>query len=157
VVLANGDHAELRHALMYRALDLAAGDSTRDWSADELKVYAPARARAAAAARAIDSARVRGTRPALPLAAYAGTYADPDSLYGRVTIALEGGRLVARGSGSWVGDLEHWHYETFRARWRDHVLGRSMLTFALDAAGKPASVDVEGFTRFVRVPPPPTP
>ena len=34
-VLANLDHAELRHALMYRVLDLYAGNPARDWS-DEL-------------------------------------------------------------------------------------------------------------------------
>jgi CubicO group peptidase (beta-lactamase class C family) len=151
VVLANSDHAELRHALMYRALDHAAGDSTRDWSAEELKVYGPARERAAEAARKVESSRIRGTRPTLPLAAYAGTYADPDSLFGRATVALEGGRLVVRWSG-WVGEMEHWNYDTFRSRWRDPVLGRSFVTFALDAAGKPSAVEVEGFTRFVRAP-----
>jgi CubicO group peptidase (beta-lactamase class C family) len=151
VVLANSDHAEIRHALMYRALDLAAGDSTRDWSAEELHLYAPFHQAAADAQRRADSARVRNTHPTLPLAAYAGTYADPDSLFGRATVAVEGNRLVVRWSG-WVGDLEHWNYDTFRAVWRDRVQGHSLVTFALDSSGKPASVEVEGFTRFVRVP-----
>ena len=39
-VLSNLDHAELRHALMYRVFDLyGTGNRTRDWSADLLDLY----------------------------------------------------------------------------------------------------------------------
>ena len=153
VVLANSDHAELRHALMYRALDLAAGDSTRDWSTEVLNVYKPGFERAKAAEHARMAQRVRGTRPTLPLASYAGTYADPDSLLGPATVAVEGNHLVVRAGGAWTADLEHWNYDTFRAHWRDPAIGYSFVTFSLGADGKPASVDVEGVTRMVRVPP----
>jgi CubicO group peptidase (beta-lactamase class C family) len=152
VVLANSDHAELRHALMYRALDLAAGDSTRDWSTEVMNVYKPGFERAKAAERERLAGRVRGTHPTLALAAYAGTYADPDSLLGPATVAVEGGHLVVRAGGVWTADLEHWSYDTFRARWRDPALGSSFVTFALGADGRPATVDVEGVTHFVRVP-----
>jgi CubicO group peptidase (beta-lactamase class C family) len=40
VVLANRDHAELRHALMLRAFDLFGPGARRDWSAELLKLYA---------------------------------------------------------------------------------------------------------------------
>ncbi|MDB4949163.1 MAG: beta-lactamase [Gemmatimonadetes bacterium] len=152
VVLANSDHAELRHALMYRALDLAAGDSTRDWSAEVMRLYAPGIERAKAAERARMAARVRGTHPSRPLAAYAATYADPDSVLDAMTVSVDAGRLVLRGGGAWVADLEHWSYDTWRARWRDRVLGNAFVTFTLDSAGKPAAIEVEGLARFVRRP-----
>ncbi|HEV7590809.1 MAG TPA: serine hydrolase domain-containing protein, partial [Longimicrobium sp.] len=39
VVLANLDHAELRHALLYRVLDLYTGAPERDWSAELRALY----------------------------------------------------------------------------------------------------------------------
>ena len=44
-VLANLDHAELRHALMYKVFDLYTGKPERDWSADLLKVLRPSAGR----------------------------------------------------------------------------------------------------------------
>ena len=38
-VLANLDHAELRHALMYKVFDRFIGAPERDWSAEFLKLY----------------------------------------------------------------------------------------------------------------------
>jgi hypothetical protein len=72
----------------------------------------------------------------LPLASYAGTYNDP--WYGDVTISLESGNLVIRfdHTPSLVGDLEHWQYDTFVARWRDRELrADAFVTFALNPDG----------------------
>jgi hypothetical protein len=76
------------------------------------------------------------SRPPLPLASYAGTYNDP--WYGDVTISLESGKLVIRfdHTPSLVGDLEHWQYDTFVARWRDRELrADAFVTFALNPDG----------------------
>ena len=50
--------------------------------------------------------------------AYAGRYTD--ALYGDASITQEGDHLVLRfaHSPAFVGDLEHWQYDTFVARWR---------------------------------------
>jgi hypothetical protein len=34
-----------------------------------------------------------------------------------------------------VGDLEHWHYDTFKIVWRDHRDGTNLVTFSLDGLG----------------------
>jgi hypothetical protein len=83
----------------------------------------------------LDSARNRTSRPALPLAGYAGTYRD--AWYGDVTLAEEQGRLVIRFSHTpaYTGDLEHWHYETFRVRWRVRNVPDAWVTFALEPNG----------------------
>jgi len=149
VVLANMDHAELRHALMYRVFDLYLGGPARDWSAELRGVYGRLDAAAKEAERTVERGRVAGTRPTLPLDAYAGTYTD--SLYGDVTVRVEGGALVARHGPMFVGPLEPWHYDTFRAHWRDPALGRSFITFALDPARqKVTGAAVEGLGDFVR-------
>ena len=50
-----------------------------------------------------------------------------------------------------MGDVEHWHYDTFRVTWRDRMLGESFLRFALDNEGKVSQVNVQGLADFTRV------
>src|SRR5690606_40214200 len=81
--------------------------------------------------------------PSLPLAGYAGDYADP--WYGPIAIRLEDGRLRIdfRQSPGMVGDLEHWQYDTFRTRWDDETIEPPYVTFALDADGKVARITMK--------------
>jgi hypothetical protein len=82
------------------------------------------------------AARDTASHPSLLLAGYTGTYRD--QWYGDITIALENGRLVIRftRTPSLVGDLEHYQYDTFIARWRDHELrADAYVTFALNPDG----------------------
>lgn len=145
VVFINLDHAELRHALMYRIIDAYLGGPARDWSAELRLLYGGMDERSEAARRERESRRVRGTRPSLPLSAYTGTYADPDSLFGRVTVRLENGRLVASTAGGTItGAMEHWHYDVFRARWDQASLGTSFLTFTIDPEGRAGWLRVDG-------------
>src|SRR5690606_27171540 len=95
--------------------------------------------------RPVREARVSGTRPSLPLERYAGTYRH--AMYGDVEVALEGGRLVARRGRHFVGDLEHWHYDTFRIDWRDGGMGESFITFELNARGEVAGAELQGVGR----------
>ena len=90
----------------------------------------------AEADRRTATTRNAASKPSLPLAAYAGTYRD--AWYGDVAIAMEDGKLVVRftKTPALVGDLEHWQYDTFVARWRDRELrADAFLTFALNPDG----------------------
>ena len=151
-VLANRDHAELRHALMLNVIDRFTGGGGRDWSAELLQLYGDLQKTAEETRRKQDARRVTGTSPSLPLARYAGTYADP--LYGDVVVTLDGQRLRARYGAAFDGLLEHWNYDTFRARWDAAWRGTAMLTFRLDTAGQPASLEALGgrFTRKAGTP-----
>ena len=148
VVLANRDHAEIRHALMWRVFDAYLGRTPRDWSADVRKLYDSLAARGSAA-RAAREQRTTGTRPSLALDRYAGRYAD--SLYGMPEVRHEGGRLVLDFGPGRIADLEHWHYDTFRARWRDPELGRTFATFDLGHDGAVRQLNLEGYGNFGRV------
>lgn len=152
VVLANLDHAELRHALMYRVLDLFSDAPARDWSGELRAFYDARRERAEAARTARETTRVDGTQPRLALARYAGRYEDP--LYGVVDIEHRDGRLHAR-YGRLEGPAEHWHYDTFRIRWSTAWRGSSLFTFRLDARGEPTRLDLGG-AELTRRPDPPT-
>ena len=79
-----------------------------------------------------------GTRPSLPLASYAGTYTDP--LYGDFIVTIEGDRLKASYGGAHAGTLEHWHFDTFQAKWAAAWRGTALVTFVLDDQGRPAAV-----------------
>jgi CubicO group peptidase (beta-lactamase class C family) len=140
IVLENVDHAELRHALLYmaldKALDKALGAPKRDWSAEFLPMYRGFADTAAARAKARDAKRVTTTSAPVPLDRYVGTYGD--SLYGRITIAMEQGKLVAHSNGVFSddgGEMEHWQNGTFRIRWRQPLRGEDDVAFDIAQDG----------------------
>jgi hypothetical protein len=151
VVYLNLDHAELRHALMYRVIDAFLGGEPRDWSTELRRIYEPFAEQERAARRAAEAKRVAGTRPSLPLEAYAGRFADPDSLHPGLTIRADGGRLVATMGASVTGELEHWHYDGFRVRWAQLSMGDDYLAFIIDHEGRVQWVRIGGRT-LTRVP-----
>ncbi len=151
-VLGNLDHAEFRHALMYKAFDLFAGtrgEPARDWSAEFLTLYGDAEKRGKAARAADDAKRVIGTHPSLPLERYAGTYSHP--AWGDLVLKMENGALrMSLGAGADnTGMLDHWNYDTFRAVLGDGRGGHTTLTFELDPAGNPSMVMLDGSDQFV--------
>ena len=85
-VLANTDHAELRHALMYQRLRPVLAESGA-----RLEHRASRAVRPSAAGRARDACVGASAEPgpSLPLERYAGTYVD--SAYGSFDITLAGG------------------------------------------------------------------
>jgi CubicO group peptidase (beta-lactamase class C family) len=106
----------------------------KDWSAEMRRTADSAAARARAAQQRLESQRVANTRPSLPLDQYAGVYAD--SMYGEVRVRADANTLRIDRGPSFQGELEHWHFDTFRSMWAAEMLGRSFVTFRLNAAGK---------------------
>lgn len=163
VVLTNGPRISLPESLVFRVLDgyLDAGSSAtaataarppKDWSGLRLKASLARRARQAQAERTAEAARVQGTRPTLPLERYAGTYEQP--LLGGVTVSSPGageGRATLQVGRGLVGDLSHWHYDTFRITWRNPLFGTALATFALDPSGAPSRLYIEELGDFRRV------
>jgi hypothetical protein len=92
---------------------------------------------------------VTGTQPSLPLARYAGVYAD--SLYGTATVKMEGKKLVVSFGPLSAADLEHWHYDSFMAHWHDAYRGRQLVTFRLGEDGTVAGLAVGDDVFFKRV------
>ena len=148
-VLANRDHTELRHALVLNVVDRFTGGGDRDWSAELLTLYGDLQAEADAKRKAEEGKRVAGTSPTLPLARYAGTYSDP--LHGDALVKLDAGRLRVRYGSALDGPLEHWNYDTFRAKWDAEWRGTALVTFQLDEHGEPTVLEALG-ARFIRLP-----
>jgi len=143
-VLANLDHAELRHALMYTVFDLYGGDEgpRRDWSAALHELYRSLAKEAEDRRAEAEAKRVPGTRPSLPPEGYAGAYSDP--LAGRATVSKgEDGLRLSLGP-TLAGSLEHWHYDVFRVWWDRKWQGTGFVSFSLGVAGEVESLEIDG-------------
>jgi CubicO group peptidase (beta-lactamase class C family) len=134
-IFGNLDHAEFRHALLWKVVDLWTGAPARDWNAECLKLYGDLKAKAKQADAERVQKRVKDTKPSHPLQAYAGTYSHP--AWGPLTIKEENGALVVRVGPSPrnAGTLEHWNFDTFRVRLGDGRGGWTYFGFNTDLDG----------------------
>ena len=136
IVILTNSESDLMAALSYRLLDeFLDGGPRTDWVAAFVRAAQLDRAQADSTVLANRAARDSLSKPSLPQERYAGRYRD--ELYGDAGITLEEGRLVLRFSRSpaFVGDLEHWQYDTFIARWRTAHLEDAYVAFSLNPDG----------------------
>ncbi len=167
-VFTNQESGEAFEAITWRLLDHFLAAPVTDWIAAYRSLKARGDSATAAAEHGALAQRDTASRPSLPLEKYAGTYRD--AWYGDVTIALEAGKLVLRflHTPSLTGDLEHYQYDTFIARWRDRELrADAYVTFALKpdasidqvklAAVSPATDFSFDFQDLLLTPAPPSP
>jgi len=150
VVLTNANGSPMPMIAMLRALDAYLGATPRDWSAEYMKVRTKQLQMAKETLDKRLAQRVAGTKPSLPLDQYAGVYAD--SMYGEASVRVENGALRVTYGTMFDGELEHWHFDTFRATWKARNMGRTFLTFALGNDGKVKSLEFEGMDTFDRKP-----
>ena len=135
-VFTNQESGEAFESISWRLVDHFLGAPPTDWAAAYRILKARGDSANAAEEHAAVAKRDTASRPSLPLEKYAGNYRD--AWYGDISIALESGKLVMRfsHSPSLVGDLEHFQYDTFIARWRDRELrADAYVTFALKPDG----------------------
>lgn len=141
VILTNMNGTPLTTIVMRTVFDRYLGAVGKDWSGDLRKIVLDARKRGKELESKREAARMTGTTPSLALDKYAGTYHD--SLYGTATVKLEEGHLVTR-MGGFVGDLEHWHHDTFRATARERTLGKMFFTFGVNAVAEVDGFHIDG-------------
>jgi CubicO group peptidase (beta-lactamase class C family) len=141
----NAEDNEVVPGLQYELLDHYLGLPARDWPKAFREFFAERNEAGLEAQRAAVATRP-ASQPSLPLAGYAGDYAD--AWYGPIAITESGGTLTIdfRQTPGMVAPLEHWAYDTFVARWPDPLIEPAYVTFALDAAGKPARITMKAFS-----------
>jgi len=156
VVLTNFENHKLSDVVFRQAIDVLLDRTPQDWNTVYLANKKKQDARTEEARQALEASRIQGTAPSHPLAAYAGTYEN--EMYGRVTVSLEGDRLVLRLSSHLIGDMSHWHYDTFRATLRDRIaearMGPTLVAFGMDTRGTVSSMNLSDALTFMRVPEP---
>jgi hypothetical protein len=148
VILCNRGGSGLPAQLMFQVLDRYLNESGRDWSAEALASTRQTEKKADEMRAKQEAERAKDTKPSLPLEQYAGKYTD--ELYGDAEIKLDDDKLVLDRGPAFVADLEHWHYDTFRAKFRDRTLDSQMLTFQLDASGKVKALELPRLGEFTK-------
>jgi hypothetical protein len=126
----------MRHAILWEVMDTSDASKKPDWNQDVFDLYEGFRQEALTERQELESSRLRGTKPALPLKSYVGTYSN--DIIGDIEIELHGRALEARfPTVSW--ELKHWHLETFELT-DEHGESVDFVTFAIDPSGAVASL-----------------
>ncbi len=144
-IFANMDHTEIRHALMYKAMDLFVfNDDTNDWSKDFYKLYTGIAADNKKQEKESDAKRILNTKPSLELKAYTGNYYN--EIYGNAEIVLQGDSLVLKLPNDINVDLSHWNYDTFLGKFERKWYGKGFLQFSLTEEGEVKDFSFGGTT-----------
>jgi CubicO group peptidase (beta-lactamase class C family) len=135
-VLTNQEAGEAFQSITNHILDTYLDSPAFDWISAFRKVAARRDSANATADSKIRSLRDSTAGPSLPLRKYAGTYRD--AWYGDIQISHENEKLSIRftKTPALEGDLVHWQYDTFVARWYDRELrADAFMTFSLNPDG----------------------
>lgn len=145
VVLTNSEFP-VYNIMQQKMLDVLTDAPRRDYNAESLKRAEDAKKTDAEEAKKLEDSRVKNTKPSLAMKDYSGTYTG--ELYGDATISEENGKLVLKmlPSPNFIADLEHWHYDTFKIKWRPSVaydFPAGFVTFTIDKNGKSAEFSID--------------
>lgn len=136
--------------LVSTLLDYYLGVDTPDWLPVIEQCHQQRIAKYLAAVESVHAERQEGTA-ALPAQRLAQRYRD--RWYGDVEVRLlENGQLEMEfmHTPDLIGDMEHWHYNTWIVRWRNAPLPPNdiFVTFALDAPGEVISASMQPVSPF---------
>lgn len=83
-----------------------------------------------------EASRQPGTKPALPLEAYAGTFRDDYYGDARVEHHADGLYLDLLPCRFFQGSMSHWHHDTFKVQFDDPFLTYALVTFEKNSQGQ---------------------
>ena len=146
VVLTNLNRSMLCVPVTFRIFDAFLGRPPKDWSQELREAYGFFDDRRELAAALRRAGRKPGTHPSLPLEKYAGIYSHP--MYGELSIQAEAETLRFRRGPQFVGELRHWHYDTFELTYEQPVLGKRFVSFRIDVGGAVEAIKIDDFAEF---------
>ncbi len=136
IVVLTNQETSVQTALTYWILDSYFEAPRTDWTAVQRQA-AEQRwdRRIVPRLEAIEKSRIPSTATSLKLSDYAGRYMD--ALYGEALIEQNDGslRLQFAKSPPFDARLEHWHYDTFVARFDHHSIADAFVSFSLGPDG----------------------
>lgn len=136
IVILTNQETSVQTALAYWVLDSYFGAPRTDWTAMQREAAEKRWVqRIEPMLEAIEKSRIPSTSTSLKLSDYAGRYTDV--LYGDALIEESGGALHLQFAKSppFKAPLEHWHYDTFVARFNHHSIEDAFVTFSLGPGG----------------------
>lgn len=153
IVVVGNAFNQLGDALAYTVMDAYLAQSASDLAKeknlgiDHLKRYFDGYQRSfqAASARreAIHSARKVGTQPTHAAVDHVGRYSNLVYEFVDVRVGEKGLEIQLWDNDEVVADLEHWHYNTYRAVWRNPAQREEFLHFSVGQDGEIESLSIE--------------
>lgn len=143
IVAVGNTFNSLVGAIAYQILDSYLGENDIDWSNRYLTGYKNAYQRVMKSREEIHNSKRKNTTPTLSLDSYTGEYYSEG--YGKVEVLKRNNELILRlwDSTDLEAKLEHWHYDTFRAVWKNRAMREEFMQFHLDKSGKVSALDFE--------------
>ena len=132
IVVLTNQETSVQTALTYWILDSYFGATRTDWTAVQRQAAEQRWVRRVAPKlEAIKKSRIPSTETSLKLSNYTGRYRD--NLYGEALIEQDDKSLRLRFAKSPPFDarLDHWHYDTFVARFDHHSIADAFVSFSL--------------------------
>jgi hypothetical protein len=147
-IFGNYDHAEVRHALMYKAFDHFVLGNDRDWNSEFKQLYTSLNESNQNKIDKFEKDRVAGTKTTLPLQAFEGEYTS--DIYGHVKVSvIATGLRFDINDEFLVAELPHWHYDTFYGpiEFGQYTM---LAAFAIGVNGKVHDLTMDGL-KFTKV------
>jgi len=141
IIILTNTLTSLPTALELYILDLYLKDKTTDWSAMFLNFKKMGEKAENVELKDREESRVLNTKPSLSLDKYVGVYED--KMYGQAEVSLKDDQLqivFLPTKKVFYGDMEHWHYDTFKVAFDDPFLPAGYITFSFDSKR-----NIEGF------------
>ncbi len=153
IIVASNLFCNFRPAVINFILDAILGiERDKDWHDHFYEQYLVDKADAMERRSAIEGRRQQNTSPTLPLTAYTGHYHH--KVYDNAEVTLDSeGELVMQlwDDPEMIADLEHWHYDTFRAHWRNTSMREKFITFDMNRYGEINRLNVKFTLRQVLI------
>ncbi len=142
-IFGNLDHSELRHALMYKAMDLwCFHDNTNDWSGELYNLYKNIKLEAKKKQKEEEAKRVLNTHPSLALSEYAGKYNN--EIFGKAEIVFANDTLLLKYPNNITLRLNHWNFDTFVGHFTYPWIDKTTVSFSLNQQGKISHFEMDG-------------
>jgi CubicO group peptidase (beta-lactamase class C family) len=127
-IFGNLDHAELRHALLYKAFDLwGFNDNSKDWSQIFYPVYKAITDTARQKEKEELAKRIPATHPSVALTGYTGKFIN--KMLATADVRLKDSILTVEMPGNISLSLAHWHFDTFRGSFNRWWFGKTWVQF----------------------------
>ncbi|TVS13380.1 MAG: serine hydrolase [Wenzhouxiangella sp.] len=143
IVVVTNTFETYRTAVVNTIIDRIADLPETDWTADLHDEYRERYAEVQAERQAIHEQRQTGTKPSLTSAQLIGEYHD--DLYGTARVFAndhDGLSVEFFEDGHTLLDLEHWHHDTWRARYRNQAQREKFMYFTRAADGGAGAMEV---------------
>lgn len=144
VILGNRDHAEMRHAVLWKVMDQDTQANT-DWNQQVYDLYERQRIRRDERWSDTRQQRIANANPGLPLASFAGRYTS--KVNGDIVVVYSDRRLLFKTALD-TFELRHWHLNTFVAEFPPD--NRLFADFEIGFDGKVKSLHILG-DEFARI------